>query len=238
MNPSELKFRLHALVDGELDAVEEQEVRSALAEHPDCQAEIEEIKATRNLAHVAFAAPAGTVDLSGVYDGVMARIEASEQVEGVPVLRQSELQASVLQRIGGWLAALVRFERPVAAAATCAVLIIMVGGIWLSSLGPNEPDGTINDGAPGGVASTNDDKTDNEAIAKSGEPVRSTRRTDEEPEVLEAGEPGANAAQVVSFVSSEGTVRIEHNEDDPSQPVVVWHIVEESSGGDGEDDNN
>ena len=43
----------------------------------------------------------------------------------------------------------------------------------------------------------------------------------------EASPPGRHAATVESWEVAQGRVEIDQNTDDPTRPLVVWHIVDE-----------
>jgi anti-sigma factor RsiW len=130
MDRTELKDKLMPLLDGELDPATTAEVERALADAPELQAELAEMKRVNAFAHEAIMAPAAGVDLSGVYAGVMAKIAAESRVAA----------PSLWSRVSTWFAEVVRLERPmvlvgVAAALLGAVVLLSSG----ESAAPGQP---------------------------------------------------------------------------------------------------
>lgn len=123
MDRTELKNNLMPFLDGELDASTAAELERALAEAPELQAELAEMKRVNAFASEAILAPAAKVDLSGVYAGVMARIAADGQaVTATP---------SLWNRISTWFSEVVRFERPMVLVGMAAAILAAV--VFLSS---------------------------------------------------------------------------------------------------------
>jgi anti-sigma factor RsiW len=232
MNCSEVKELLHQLVDDELEPTRAEQVRLALADCPDCQHELAELEAVSALAREAFLAPIEGVDLSRVFDGVMARLaqapeaapaqigEAAQAAsDGVKVQREViEERPGLLERFGQWLGELFRLEHPLAAAASFAALAAIVGGLWFAM-----GDGATPAAAPGGdggsMVATGSDK----GTTPAPQPDQRRRRSMEAEQSVIAG-----AVQVESFEVAEGRIEIEDSAGDEGA-VVVWHLDEEPS---------
>ena len=85
MNCSQVREQLHPFADGELSPEEMEAVQAAPADCPDCGVELKELEATSLFAREAFTGPVADVDLSGVFDGVMARIAGILGEEGISI---------------------------------------------------------------------------------------------------------------------------------------------------------
>lgn len=212
---------LHPFVDGELEADEMAAVSAAIEGYPECQGELDELVAVRALAREAFLAPAEEADLSGVYDGVMARIaaDADAQLVAGEVARAAPPAAAaprpdLLARLGARLGSLLRFEQPLVSMAAAACLVVLVGLAWLTLRAPlTGAGGGASVGPEAGPQLVSDDPDE-----------RRTRR----PMELE----GRNAAYVEAPQIAEGTFRVAFDESDPDAPMVVWHLVD-GEGGEG-----
>lgn len=207
MNCQELQKVLLPFADGELGAEETARVQAALADCPDCVAELSEIAAVRSLAREAFEADVADVELGGVFDGVMARLEAEGALRGVEAAATaSPAHGGAFERLSAWMGELFRFERPVAAFAMAAVVAAVVAGVMFS-----KGDGpSVMPVAP---------------QVAGGQPATTTHpRRDMEIEVV----AGRNAASVEDFEAADGKVVIDH-QNDPDTPMVVWHIVDEGA---------
>ena len=215
MNCSEVKELLHPYSDGELTPEETERIRLALDDCADCRAELDEIEAIRAFAMEAFTAPVAEVDLSSVYDGVMARIAAEEvqtapaaaAIDGVRVQRETE-EPGLIDRFGKWLSALITFDRPLVSMAAAAAIIAMVGGVWFVGQADSPTTGTTT--APQ-IAGADDDAA-----------TRGKRRGR-----LEESTVARGSASVESYEVADGRIVIEGGEDDA--PVVVWHIEDEGA---------
>lgn len=226
MDCREVRALLHPFADGELEPEVEAEVRAELAGCPDCQGELEEIRAASALAREAFEAPVEGVDFGGFFDQVMARVEAQAaaeaadiagvpvSVEGIPVMRE-EAQPGLLARLGSWLTALVRFERPLVSLAGLAAVVVLVGGMWMLQSG--------GDGVPMGSGQGPTIRGDGGGSVAQNDDPRGKRRGPE------TEGRGVNAATVEEVEVAIGRVQIEENTDDPERPMVVWHIVDEGA---------
>jgi anti-sigma factor RsiW len=198
MNCTELKELLMPYADGELDPEQAAAVQSKLADCAECRAELEEIQRVSAFARVAFTAPVAGVDLSGVYGRVMAQV----------AVEQRGAEPSVWVRTAGWLREVMRFERPMALAGMAAAVVAIVVGVMQLGSSPNP----VPSGANGGD------------LARTDESVPGLKRRDAEHEVR-AG--GRNTAYVEGWEVARGKVFIEQSAEDPDQPLVLWHVVDE-----------
>lgn len=192
------KKLLMPYADGELTPAEVAAVEKALAESPEARAELDEIRRVSLFARDAVMAPAEAADLGGVYAGVMARL-ALEDKAAAPA------EQSAWARFTAWLGEVFRFERPMALAGlAAAVVAIVVGAVMLGG-------GTST--APSGASGAND-------LA-----ARTTPGQRRGPEVEHKA--GRNTAYVEDWEVAKGKVIIDVNKDDPDQPMVLWHVVED-----------
>ncbi|PIE17183.1 MAG: hypothetical protein CSA66_06420 [Proteobacteria bacterium] len=205
MNTNELKKQLMPFHDGELDAAAAAELARAVADSPELQADLAELRLINAFAADAFtASPAvADVDLSGVYDGVMARIAAEEAaesaaIEGVRVQREAE-EPGLMDRFMSWLGEVFRFERPVAALAAMAVLVGAVGGLWMASSG-------------GG----------GEAVSAAGPTMANS---DPRPRRPAEGEVTVKPEALDLIAETGDTKAIVFDEEDGSA-LVLWHVVD------------
>jgi anti-sigma factor RsiW len=125
MNCNDLKQHLMPFADGELEPALAAEVEKSLADCPECREELAEIRRIGGLSRAAFLAPVEAVSLAGVYDGVMARIQA-EDVAALPA------QPSLWARFTRWCSEVVRFERPMVLAGAAALAVALVVGLTLA----------------------------------------------------------------------------------------------------------
>jgi anti-sigma factor RsiW len=136
MNRTALQQKLMPYADGELPAAERAEVEQALREHPELQAELDELRRVSLFAREAVLAPAASVDLSGVFDGVMARLA-----------KEAPAEPSVFERLSRWFASVLRFERPMVlvamGAAGAAILAVVIGLSLGSGAGPVPAQDTV-----------------------------------------------------------------------------------------------
>ncbi len=197
MNCTDVKELLMPYADGELEAQTAAEVQTELARCFECRAEFEEIQRVSAFARVAFTAPIASVDLSRVYGRVMAQIGAEDRAA----------RPSVWARATGWFREVMRFERPLALAGMAVAVIAVVVGVMQLGGSPN-PSAS---GAGGDVARTD-------------ESAPSLKRRDAEHEVRTGGR---NTAYVEGWEVARGKVFIEQSAEDPDQPLVLWHVVDE-----------
>lgn len=197
MNCTELKELLMPYADGELEPQKASDVQNELARCAECRAELEEIQRVSAFARVAFTAPVAGIDLSGVYGRVMAQV-ASEQ----------RTSSSVWARATEWFREVIRFERPLALAGLAAGVIAIVVGV--TQVGGSSNSGAVN-GRDGEVARTE-------------ESGPGMKRRDAEHEVRTGGR---NTAYVEGWEVARGKVFIEQSAEDPDQPLVLWHVVDE-----------
>ncbi|MCB9727663.1 MAG: zf-HC2 domain-containing protein [Deltaproteobacteria bacterium] len=209
MNCQEVQKVLLPFADGELGAEEAAAVRAALASCPECEAELAEIAAVRMWAREAFEADVADVELGGVFDGVMARLEGEGALRGAPVAPVGAPEPpGFVERVSTWMGELLRFERPMAAFAMAAAVAVLLAGVFLAS--SDAPSVLPTPGAGPSVAQQ--------------QPSVTHPRRDMEVEVV----AGRNAASVESFEAADGKVVIDH-QNDPDTPMVVWHIVDEGA---------
>ena len=203
LTETETKNLLMPYADGELSHDEAQAVEAALATHPALRGELDELRSIHAFARDAFEAPVADVQLDGVYDAVMARIAAEDRAAAPAVVREAE-SAGVWQRFTTWLGELVRFERPLALAGMAAAIVAVVVGA------------TMFGGAPAGAP-----------VAPGAElAVKTTPGSRRAPEG-EHKSNGRNTAYVESWEVAKGKVIIDVNHEDPDQPMVLWHVVED-----------
>ncbi|MFO0745696.1 MAG: zf-HC2 domain-containing protein [Myxococcota bacterium] len=115
---------------------------------------------------------------------------------------KAPVQQSAWARFMAWCGELVRFERPMALAGLAAAVVAIVVGVTML-------------GGPSSHNAVNHDNT----VAKV---VPGQRRG---PEVEHAA--GRNTAFVEDWEVAKGKVIIDVNQDDPDQPMVLWHVVED-----------
>lgn len=102
MTHLELKELLMPYADGELEPQLAAEVERALAESAELRSELAEIEQISLMARTAFEAP--EADLSGVYDGVMARLGLQESAP--------QVERSLWARTKTWFGEFFCFEHP------------------------------------------------------------------------------------------------------------------------------
>ncbi|MGM0577839.1 MAG: anti-sigma factor family protein [Myxococcota bacterium] len=218
MNCQEVQDLLHPYLDDELSPEEHARVEAALADCPDCREELREMEAVRAMAREAFVGPAEQADLTGVFDGVMARLEAEGALRTAPAGAAApgagavEPREGLLDRLSRWFGALLTLERPVAALATAAAVAALVGGVWYLQQQEQRA------GAPGVQVA------EEEPPAMERERPSLPRRGME----TEVAASGRNAAQVEAISADAGQVFVDDNADDPDTPMVVWHIVDDN----------
>jgi|GEM_PF-1308903 len=218
MNCSQVKDQLHPFADGELSPEEMEAVQAALADCPDAQLELKELEATSLFAREAFNGPVADVDLSGVFDGVMARIAAEDAAEEAVATPAKAETPGLWQRFTEWFNDLIRFEQPMQSLATFAALALVVGGLYyaVGTGGSGDPGVTPGGNGPSMVAGTKDGSD----TKKKTTPRR--RGMENEQEMARS-----NGATVESYEVAEGQLVIEGGEDDA--PVVVWHVDEDGA---------
>jgi len=197
MNCADLKEHLMPFADGELEPGLAAEVEQALGHCPECREELAEIQRISNVARVAFQAPVEGANLAGVYDGVMARIQA-EQGQGAG----AKAGTGVWARFTRWCSEVARFERPLVLGAFAAAAMAVIVGLSL-----------------GGGASAPADMP-NPGVANVDEPKR--RGAEEEVKSM-----GRNTAFVEHLEAQKGKAYVEFDKNDPEAPMVLWHVVEE-----------
>lgn len=208
MNCNEVKELLMPFHDGELDPAMAAEVEAALVGCPECQSELAELSLIHAFAADAFTATAPEVDLSGVYDGVMARIAVEDaetaaspaMIEGVRVQRE-DAGPGLVERIGAWFNELFRLQRPLTALAAAAAVIALVAGVWFTGSQSNTGGDKV-DGGDGFATIDNGAK----------------RRGRE-------GEVAVKNARVEA-IASKGEVKVITFDDSDDEPLVLWHVVE------------
>lgn len=203
MNCTDLKEHLMPFADGELEPRLAAEVEKALTDCPEAREELAEIRRIGALSRHAFLAPVEAVNLAGVYDGVMARLQAENAAE-----RKQE-QPGVWARFVSWCSEVIRFERPMVLAGAAAAALAVVIGFSLSGGAP-----TPGPGGPGG---------NGPSVAGPGDPVEMKRRGAEE-EVKAAGK---HTAFVEHLEADKGKAYVEFDQNDPEAPMVLWHLVED-----------
>lgn len=221
MNANDINTLLYSYADGECSADEAKRVEAALASDPALNAELSELRQVSLFAADAFASTTPDVDLSSLYGDVMARIDgetadvgaaASTAIDGVRVQREAaEPAMGAMAKFGAWLKSAFTFEAPMASAMVAAAVALVVGGAYISQ----GDEGGNSIAEPGSVDITE---------------VEPDRRGPEG----EVKAAARNTAFVDNVEVAEGEVRIEINEDDPEQPMVLWHTVEGESANTGE----
>lgn len=205
LTKNETKKLLMPYADGELTPSEAKAFEEALGADPALKAELDEVRLIGAFAREAFQAPVADVRLDGVHGAVMARIAAEAKVsEAIAPGAAPIASPGLWQRVTTWLGELVRFERPLALAGIAAAIVAVVVGVSVSG-GSSTP-------APG--APSND-------LAATTQP--GARRAPEG----EHKANGRNTAYVESWEVARGKVIIDVNQDDPDQPMVLWHVVED-----------
>ena len=218
MNCQEVHEKLHPFVDGELTAEETAAVREALVDCPDCQTELDELEAVRSLAREAFEASharAAEADLSSLFDGVMARLEADGALRGpaaeaAPAREPAPQPASLYDRFLDWLSSALSFDQPLATMALAAAVALIAGGIYWAQLGASQQS-TQEIGGPA-------------RMTQQGTPAPQGPRPRRGMELEHR-----NVAEVESVEVAVGRVEIDDVGEDPDKPMVVWHIVDEGA---------
>lgn len=205
LTKTETKKLLMPYADGELNPAEAKAFEEALAADPGLRAELDELRLIGAFAREAFQAPVADVRLDGVHGAVMARISSEVKApEASAHTAAPNASPGLWQRVTTWLGELVRFERPLALAGIAAAIVAVVVGASMSG-GSSTP-------APG--APSND-------LAGTTQP--GARRGPEGEHKVN----GRNTAYVESWEVARGKVIIDVNQDDPEQPMVLWHVVED-----------
>jgi len=198
MTCEEVREQLHPYFDGELPEEQVRAVETALEECPDCQADLEELVAMRAMMHQTLVEPVELADFSGFADQVMTRVEAEEGEKRTNVIVGQTPAPGLLEQLVTW------FTPPRLAGACAVALAALV--FW-----PGSPESM-------------DKSTSEESVATVSE-TRSKRGR--RPMETESVPTGRNAATVESWEVAQGRVEIDQNTDDPSTPLVVWHIIDE-----------
>lgn len=198
MNSIELKEMLMPYLDGELQPTVALEVEEALANHPECRAELEEMTRVSAFSREAIFAPVASVNLAGVYDGVMARIAAEDKA-----LAKAAARPSVWTRASTWLSEVVRFERPMVLVGMAAALL---GAVVLLSGG--------DDAVPG--------MSSGPSVADSVE-KEGPKRRGAEAEVKAVARGGVF---VEKLEAQKGKAFIDFDQNDPEAPMVLWHVMD------------
>jgi anti-sigma factor RsiW len=221
MNCEQIKPMLMPFQDGELSAADQAAVERELDGCASCQEELAELKQVSAFASEAFTASIATaqqVDLSGLYDGVMAQIAAEDAVEvateatasaieGVRAQRQVvEDEPGLLDRITTWFGELFRLERPMALAMVAAAAVAAIIGVSMSGGGVGVEPQAPQIASPDSI----------------GSPIEKTTRRGPEMEAVAANRNSAFAAE--NEVAKGELTIIEFNEED-EQPLVLWHTV-------------
>lgn len=201
MTCEEVRDQLHPYFDGELPEAQVRQLESALADCPDCQADLDELIAMRAMMTEALVEPIREVDLSGFADQVLQRIETEEEAVTAPPVTAAE-EPALLDQLMAW------FTPPRLAGAFAVALAALVF-LW--------PGATSDPVEDAGVAETVADSS------RAGTKEKNRRR----PMEIEASPQGRHAATVESWEVAQGRVKIDQNADDPSMPLVVWHIIDE-----------
>lgn len=214
MSCDQVKELLMPFADGELEPEMAAEVQAAMVDCADCQAELAGLGQLSALARETFEAPAMEIDLSGVYDGVMARIEASEAtaIEGVKVERSVETEG-FMDRAINWCRDLFTFEQPMVTIGSFAVLALLVGGIYWTQSGV-----VATPGAPGP-----DERADKPEVEAPDQNVATAAPTNNNRRDADNG--ASQVATIDGASAAHGVVKIEIS-DDPDIPAIVWHTIE------------
>jgi negative regulator of sigma E activity len=237
MECSEVKEHLPAYFDGELPADLADTVKTALSNCPDCQQELEELTLLSELARDGFTAPVESVDFSQLPDQVMARIKAEQSesaVEGIKVEQTKEEAPGLLDTIADFFGELLRFERPMAAVAAAALVVLMVVGLQKSG---EVEDPTQGSEAPA-VANKKDKGAPTQNLAKNNEtgPDEATTQPTPAPKAIakknrrqRAMEEHAGSRDMAAIESSRAPagVRIDIDQDQ-GRPAIVWHVDEDT----------
>jgi len=229
MECSEVKQHLPAYFDGELSTDLADTVRAALSNCPNCQQELEELPLLSELARDGFTAPVEDVDFSQLPDKIMARIKEEQTesaVEGVKVERQAEEKEGLLDTITNFFGELLRFERPMAAFAAAALVVLMVVG--LQNSGGEE--GTIAGPETSPVAKQQQNASPQQTVAK-----KKTNVPQPAPKAIakrknrrqRASEESAGSRDMAAIESSRAPAGVKIDLDqDQGRPAIVWHIDE------------
>ena len=232
MECSEVKQHLPAYFDGELSADLAETVKSALSNCPDCQQELEELSVLSELARDGFTSPVEDVDFSGFSDQVMARIkeEATESaVEGIKVERQQDDKESLLDTITNFFGELLRFERPMAAFAAAALVVLMVVGLQDSEVegdiaGPQTSPvaSTPQSTSPQNVANKTESLPQKTTTIPQSAPKAIAKKKNRRQRALEESAGSRDMAAIESSRAPAG-VRIDLDQD-KGRPAIVWHV--------------
>ncbi len=213
MNCQEVHDQLHPFLDGELPSADAAALERSLADCPDCQTELAEMRTVRALSREAFetssARAVEAADFSGLFDGVMARLEtegalrtAAEPVAEPAVAARRE--PGLLDRLMVWVGQALTFEQPMASLGLAAVVAMLAGGVyWMQ----------MQSGA--GIAPVEAPRISHQDDTVRGPTPRRGMELEHR-----------NAADVESVEVAAGRVEIDDATEDPDKPMVVWHIVE------------
>jgi hypothetical protein len=231
MECSEVKQHLPAYYDGELSNDVAEAVKTALVDCPECQQELEELALLSELARDGFNDPVANVDFSQLADQVMAKIQAEAAVEGVKVERQSDASVGMLDALSNFFGELLRFERPMAAMAGAALVVLLVVGLQTSDDGA----GKVVKTEPSSVANNQTTTPQTETVAqKSSKPTTVTneaptpvmaKKKTRRARVLEEQAGQRDMAAIESKRAPAG-VRIDIDQDQ-GRPAIVWHVDED-----------
>ena len=226
MNCQEIRDQLHPFLDGELDPALAREIERGLDECPECQAELEELRALRLMARAALEGPVAEVDLSTLATGVMARLREEGALRGAEAAPEADTHDAPPHRVEDegrsfvdWLVSLFRFEQPLvsAAALSFAALLVVIAATAFDASSGEQAQGPA-------IASPTEASSPDESVAtsKSAMPPITPRK------VLTL-EESRHEAFVEHVEAAKGRVVVDDNADDPSKPMVVWHHLDEGA---------
>jgi FtsZ-interacting cell division protein ZipA len=152
-------------------------------------------------------------------------------VEGVKVERHSDASVSVLDTISNFFGELLRFERPMAAMAAAALIVLLVVGLQTSEDGAGKivktersPVATNQDSTPSTEAIAKKSNTPTTVTSDKATPVMAKKKNRRE-RVLEEQADQRDMAAIESKRAPAG-VRIDIDQDQ-GRPAIVWHVDED-----------
>ncbi|MEC9072089.1 MAG: hypothetical protein VX938_06910, partial [Myxococcota bacterium] len=172
-----------------------------------------ELVAMRAMMHQTLVDPVELADFSGFADQVMTRVEAEEGEKRTNVVVEQTPAPGLLEQLVTWFT-------PPRLAGACAVALAALF-FW-----PGSPESMDKSTSETSVTGRTDQA---QWIASGGAGGSTTTKSKRgrRPMETESVPTGRNAATVESWEVAQGRVEIDQNTDDPSTPLVVWHIIDE-----------
>ena len=233
MTCRDVQEMLGAHLDGELENARAAEVEAHTGSCADCSAAYAQLSDLGGMLRDAVLLPAEIAEAEGRFDGLWAGIEAGLTAGTTDPAERPGLW----RRLHVWWAAQPR--QIWAPAMAAAAILLVVFALVLGRSGPDAEPGGETPGvkniahAPAGeLPPFAGPRVLRPMVAESpegGDPVSpAPRRRDREEMVAH------NEAFIVSYEVDRGIVLIDHDPEEPDQPIVVWHLLPEDVEADGD----